>query len=62
MADRGKIINRLEIQLEDLQKYADNDQPLSLTQEQAQEIITLLKGQEEQIKKLNWEDCEAFCL
>jgi len=44
--DNGRkenIINGLEIQLEDLQKYADNDQPLSLTQEQAQEIIALLK-------------------
>ena len=41
-----KVINGLEIQLEDLKKYADNDQPLSLTQEQAQEIIALLKEQE----------------
>jgi len=40
------VINGLEIQLEDLKKYADNDQPLSLTQEQAQEIIALLKEQE----------------
>lgn len=45
MRNREKIINRLEIQLEDLKKYADNDQPLSLTQEQAQEIIAILKEQ-----------------
>ena len=44
-----KIINGLEIQLEDLKKYADNDQPLSLTQEQAQEIIAILKEQNENI-------------
>jgi len=36
----------LEIQLNDLQKYAGNDQPLTLTQEEAQEIISLLKEQE----------------
>ena len=46
MHDRDNVINGLEIQLEDLQKYADSDQPLSLTQEQAQEIISLLKDQE----------------
>ena len=46
MIDREKVIKGLEIQLEDLKKYADNDQPLSLTQEQAQEIIFLLKQQE----------------
>ena len=45
MIDREKVIHRLEIQLDDLQKYADNDQPLTLTQEQAQEIISLLKEQ-----------------
>jgi rubrerythrin len=43
--DREKVIHGLEIQLDDLQKYADNDQPLTLTQEQAQEIISLLKEQ-----------------
>ena len=46
MIDKEKVICGLEIQLDDLQKYADNDQPLSLTQEQAQEIICLLKEQE----------------
>ena len=44
--DRENVINGLESQLEDLKKYANKDQPLSLTQEQAQEIIALLKEQE----------------
>ena len=46
MLDQEKVIKGLENQLEDLKKYADNDQPLSLTQEQAQEIISLLKEHE----------------
>ena len=51
-----KIIRGLEIQLEDLQKYADSDQPLLLTQEQAQEIISLLKEQElpTELKQKMW--------
>ena len=52
MIDKGKVIYGLEIQLDDLQKYADNDQPLTLTQEQAQEIISLLKEQESVIEAL----------
>ncbi len=52
--DAKKVINGLEIQLEDLQKYADNDQPLSLTQEQAQKIISLLKEQE--VRELTMEE------
>lgn len=56
MIDREKVIYGLEIQLDDLQKYADNDQPLTLTQEQAQEIISLLKEQEpHEITKDEWE-------
>ena len=52
MIDKGKVIYGLEIQLDDLQKYADNDQPLTLDQEQAQEIISLLKEQESVIEAL----------
>ena len=55
MLDQEKVIKGLENQLEDLKKYADNDQPLSLTQEQAQEIISLLKEQEE--KPLRRDKC-----
>lgn len=47
MTEREKVIYGLEIQLEDMQKYADNDQPLTTTQEQAKEIIALLKEKEE---------------
>lgn len=46
MADMEKVIKELEIQLDDLQKYADADETLMLTQEQAKEIIELLKEQE----------------
>ena len=55
MIDRENVIKGLEIQLEDLKKYADNDQPLSLTQERAQEIIPLLKEQEAERNK--WVKC-----
>ena len=47
-----KVIYGLETQLDDLQKYADNDQPLTLAQEQAKEIISLLKEQESVIEAL----------
>lgn len=46
MNDKEKIIQGLEIQLDDLQKYADADETLSLTQEQAKKIISVLKEQE----------------
>jgi len=46
MIDREKVVHRLENQLDDLQKYADNDQPLTLTQDQAKDILNLLKEQE----------------
>ena len=46
MIDKGKVIYGLENQLDDLQKYADNDQPLTLTQDQAKDILNLLKEQE----------------
>ena len=52
MIDLEKVIHGLEIQLDDLQKYADNDQPLTLTQERAQEIISMLKEQESVIEAL----------
>ena len=60
MADRENVISGLEIQLEDLKKYADNDQPLSLTQERAQEIIAMLKEQEQEIKFLKGMQLQAF--
>lgn len=44
--DMDKVIEGLEIQLDDLQKYADADEMLTLTQEQAKEILALLKEQE----------------
>lgn len=46
MSDREKVIKGLEIQLDDLLKYADSDEILTLTQEQAKEIVALLKEQE----------------
>lgn len=51
MPDREKVIRKLESQLDDLQKYADADEMLTLTQEQAKEILALLKEQKERIKK-----------
>ena len=52
MAEINKIIEGLESQFYDLQKFADEDQPLALTQEQANEILELLKSQQAEIKKL----------
>ena len=49
--NREKIIKGLEIQLDDLQKYADVDETITLTQEQAKDIIALLKEQD------NCENC-----
>ena len=49
--DREKVIKGLEIQLDDLQKYADSDEILTLTQEQAKEILALLKEQENASKR-----------
>lgn len=46
MIDTKKVVKGLEIQLDDLQKYADSDEILTLTQEQAKEIVALLKEQE----------------
>lgn len=46
MPDIKKVIKGLEIQLDVLQKYADSDEMLTLTQEQAKEIVVLLKEQE----------------
>ena len=54
MSDREKIIGGLEIQLDDLQKYADSDEILTLTQEQAKEIVALLKEQEALLKHEYW--------
>lgn len=45
MNDKEKIIQGLEIQLDDLQKYADANETLSLTQEQAKKILSVLKEQ-----------------
>lgn len=47
--EREKVIKRLETQLDYLQKYADADAILTLTQEQAKEIVALLKEQEAEI-------------
>ena len=52
MTDREKVIKGLEIQLDDLQKYADSDEILTLTQEQAKEIVALLKEQDEEHRRL----------
>ena len=46
MPDREKVIRGLEIQLDDLQKYTNADEILTLTQEQAKEIVALLKEQD----------------
>ena len=46
MINAGKVVRQLELQLDDLQKYAADDELLILTQGQAKEIIALLKEQE----------------
>lgn len=46
MPDREKVIKGLECQLDDLKKYADSDEVLTLTQDQAKDILFLLKEQE----------------
>lgn len=55
------VIKGLEAQLDDLHKFADEDEPLTLTQERAKEILELLKEQEERIKELElekgWDEC-----
>ena len=55
MIDMEKVIKGLETQLDDLQKYADVDETLTLTQEQAKEIIELLK---EQPQIVRCKDCK----
>lgn len=45
MNNKEKIIQGLEIQLDDLQKYANENEMLSLTQERAKEIVSILKEQ-----------------
>lgn len=51
MTDKEKVIKGLESQLDDLQKYADADEVVTLTQEQAKDICALLKEQESEILK-----------
>lgn len=46
MTDREKVIAGLESQLDDLSKYADADEVITLTQNQAKDILALLKEQE----------------
>jgi len=46
MPDREKVIKGLESQLDDLSKYADADEVLTLTQNQAKDILSLLKERE----------------
>jgi len=46
MIDRENVIKWLESQLDDLQKYADADEVVTLTQCQAKDIVALLKRQE----------------
>lgn len=45
MIDRKKVIAGLESQLDDLSKYADADEVLTLTQNQAKDVLALLKEQ-----------------
>lgn len=45
MTDKEKVIAGLESQLDDLSKYADADEVLTLTQNQAKDILALLKEQ-----------------
>ena len=59
--NREKVIKGLEIQLDDLQKYTDSDEILTLTQEQAKEIVALLKEQEA-VKPLAKEDDSYECI
>lgn len=44
--DRENVIKGLECQLDDLKKYADDDEVITLTQNQAKDILVLLKEQE----------------
>lgn len=46
MPDRYMVIKGLEGQLDDLAKYADSDEVLTLTQGQAKAILAMLKEQE----------------
>ena len=55
MAEQREAVKTLEAQLDDLHKFADEDQPLALTQKQAKEILKLLKEQEERIKEFELE-------
>lgn len=52
MNDLDKVIKGLESQLDDLSKYADADEVLTLTQNQAKDLLALLKEQEEEIENL----------
>lgn len=44
MTDREKVIAGIESQLDDLSKYADTDEVITLTQNQAKDILALLKN------------------
>ena len=46
MIDLEKVIAGLESQLDDLSKYADVDEVLTLTQGQVKDLLALLKEQE----------------
>lgn len=50
MNDSEKIIKGLESQLDDLSQYADSDEVLTLTQDQAKDILSMLKEHTEIIR------------
>lgn len=53
MTDLEKVIKGLEFQLDDLKKYADDDEVVTLTQHRAKDILALLKEQKAEIDSLN---------
>ena len=59
MINAGKVVRQLELQLDDLQKYAADGELLTLTQEQAKEMIALLKDQDA-MRVLSQRKCETL--
>ena len=53
MVNRENVIKELECQLDDLKKYADDDEVVTLTQHRAKDILALLKEQKAKIDSLN---------
>lgn len=56
MTNKNTIINGLKNQIHDLRTYADDGEVITLTVDQAENIVSLLEKQEAKQIKFYWED------